>query len=66
MNKPKMTRKQAEAKILSDMRNILNRVDFKKINQDNNQDNNAQESINRNHIMSVISEFKSIKKQTKH
>lgn len=68
MNKPKLTRKQAEAKILKDMRHILNNVDSRTVAKAHKAhgQGNDEESVSRLHVMSVISEFTSLKKQTKH
>ena len=64
-NTPKSTRKQAEADILSHMRAILTRVKNKG-SAPQMPSNQSAEPVDKKHVLSVVSQFTSIKQETRH
>ena len=62
VNTPNTSRKQVEADILKNMRNILGRVNL----QSQIDAKTKDEPVDRTHVLSVISHFTALKKSTKH
>lgn len=66
-NTPNDSRKQAEAEILRHMRAILKRVKpHNSKAKKKTPSNQSEEPVDKNHILSVVSRFTSLKQETKH